>query len=209
MARYTGPSCRMCRREGAKLFLKGQRCNTEKCSFNRRSYAPGQHGKGRRMKVSDYGLQLREKQKVKRIYGVLERQFRRYFHEADRAQGVTGEILLQILERRLDNVIFRSGFAVSLAQARQFVRYGHVLVNGHRVDIPSYQVAQQEKIEMRTKEKLAKLLKENLEVTKDRIIPAWLKVDSAHLKAEVVALPKREQVPFPVQEQLIVELYSK
>ncbi|MFH2144474.1 MAG: 30S ribosomal protein S4 [Candidatus Omnitrophota bacterium] len=209
MARYIGPTCRMCRREGAKLFLKGSRCSSEKCSFNRRSYSPGQHGRNKRIKVSDYGLQLREKQKVKRIYGVLERQFRKYFHDAARAKGVTGELLLQMLERRLDNVVFRCGFAASLAQGRQFVRYGHVLVEGRKVDIPSYQVSVGEKIQLRGKATLIKLIKENLEVTKDRIVPPWLKMDAANLKAETVALPARGDVPFSVQEQLIVELYSK
>lgn len=209
MARYTGASCRICRREGAKLFLKGLRCNTEKCAFNRRSYPSGQHGKGRRIKISDYGLQLREKQKVKRAYGVLERQFRRYFYEADRREGVTGELLLQLLERRLDNVILRSGFAVSLSQARQFVRYGHVCVNNRKVDIPSYLVTLEDKIQIKAKEKLIKHIKENLEITKDRIVPSWLNVDKNNLKAEVVKLPGRDEVPFAIQEQLIVELYSK
>ncbi len=209
MARYTGPSCRICRREGTKLFLKGLRCSTDKCAFDKRSYPSGQHGKGRRRKISDYGLQLREKQKVKRIYGVMERQFRRYFHEADRLEGVTGELLLQLLERRLDNVILRTGFAVSLPQARQIVRYGHVTVNGKKVDIPSYLVVTGEKIKIQTKEKLTKQIKENLEVTKERIIPSWLNVDSKDLKAEIAKLPTREETPFAVQEQLIVELYSK
>ncbi len=208
MARYIGPSCRLCRREGAKLFLKGKRCNTEKCSFNRRSYAPGQHGKAR-IKVSDYGLQLREKQKLKRIYGVLERQFRRYFHEAARTKGVTGEILLQILERRLDTVIMRSGFGVALAQSRQFVCYGHVRVNGRKVDIPSYQVKKDDKIQIKGKEKFNKQLRENIEVTKGRVIPSWLSVDSANLKTEIRSLPSRDEIPFSIQEQLIVELYSK
>ncbi|MCK4993593.1 MAG: 30S ribosomal protein S4 [Candidatus Omnitrophica bacterium] len=209
MARYTGASCRICRREGTKLFLKGLRCSTDKCAFVKRSYPSGQHGKGRRRKISDYGLQLREKQKVKRIYGVLERQFRRYFHEADRLEGVTGELLLQLLERRLDNVILRTGFAVSLPQARQIVRYGHVTINGKKVDIPSYLVTTGEKIKIQTKEKLTKQLKENLKITKERIVPSWLNVDSKDLKAEIAKLPTREEVPFAVQEQLIVELYSK
>ncbi|MFH2137802.1 MAG: 30S ribosomal protein S4 [Candidatus Omnitrophota bacterium] len=208
MARYTGPSCRICRRQGSKLFLKGKRCGTEKCAFNRRSYAPGQHGQ-RRTKISDYGLQLREKQKVKKIYGVLERQFRRYFHEAAGAKGITGEILLQILERRLDNVLLRTGFAVSLPQARQIVRYGHVKVNGRKVDIPSFLVGVDDKIQVSCKEKLVKLIKENIDVTQERIKPSWLSVDSANLKAEIKSLPARDEVPFAVQEQLIVELYSK
>lgn len=209
MARYTGASCRICRREGAKLFLKGLRCSTEKCAFTRRSYPSGEHGKGRRIKVSDYGLQLREKQKAKRIYGVLERQFRRYFYEADRLEGVTGELLLQFLERRLDNVILRAGFAVSLPQARQIVRYGHVHVNGRKVNIPSYLVAVQDKIEIKTKAKLIKQIKENLEVTKDRVVPSWLNTDKSNLQVEVMKLPSRDELPFAIQEQLIVELYSK
>jgi len=208
MARYTGPSCRICRREGAKLFLKGIRCSSEKCAFSRRSFPSGQHGKAR-TKLSDYGLQLREKQKVKRTYGVLERQFRRYFYEAERLPGVTGETLLQLLERRLDNVILRAGFAVSLTQARQFVRYGHVKVNGHKVDIPSFVVAAGQSVEIKGKEKLMKLVKENIETTKDRAIPTWLSVDGANYKANMVRLPIRSDVPFAVQEQLIVELYSK
>lgn len=212
MARYTGPSCRICRREGSKLFLKGARCATDKCAFTRRSYPAGQHGASRgkgRSKISDYGLQLREKQKVKRIYGVLERQFRRYFYEADRVQGVTGEVLLQLLERRLDNVILRSGFAVSLTQARQFVRYGHVQVNGKKVDVPSFLVVAGLSIQMKAKDSVIKLVKENLEITKSRTIPSWLKIDTANLKAEVLKMPLRDEVPFAVQEQLIVELYSK
>ncbi|MCP4648958.1 MAG: 30S ribosomal protein S4 [PVC group bacterium] len=208
MARYTGPSCRICRREGSKLFLKGKRCGTDKCSFNRRSYAPGQHGQ-RRTKISDYGLQLREKQKVKRIYGVLERQFRKYFHESARAKGVTGEILLQMLERRLDNVILRTGFAVSLPQARQIVRYGHVTVNGRKVDIPSFLVHKEDSIQIKCKDKLVKLIKDNLEITQERIKPSWMGIDAANLKAEIKNLPARDEVPFAVQEQLIVELYSK
>ncbi len=208
MARYTGPVCRLCRREGLKLFLKGARCNSEKCSFGKRSYSPGQHGKSR-SKVSDYGLQLREKQKVKRIYGVLERQFRRYFHAAAQTKGITGEVLLQLLERRLDNVVYRSGFAVSPAQARQLVRYGHVKVNGRKVNIPSFLVSVEDTVQMREGEKLAKQIRENLEMTKDRKIPSWLKVEATKLEARMSALPRRDEVLFPVQEQLIVELYSK
>jgi len=208
MARYTGPSCRICRREGAKLFLKGIRCSSEKCAFSRRSFPSGQHGKAR-TKLSDYGLQMREKQKVKRTYGILERQFRRYFFKAEGLPGVTGEVLLQLLERRLDNVILRSGFAVSLTQARQFVRYGHVKINGHKVDIPSYIVSAGQSVQLAGKATLMKLVKENIEATKDRAIPTWLKVDAAQCKTEMVRLPIRSDVPFAVQEQLIVELYSK
>jgi len=208
MARYTGPSCRLCRREGAKLFLKGTRCTTEKCAFARRSFPPGMHGK-MRSKISDYGLQLREKQKVKRIYGVLERQFRRYFHVAARRKGVTGEFLLQQLERRLDNVVLRAGFALSLPQARQIVRYGHVTVNGRRSSIPSCQVNINNVVEIKAKESVVKLVKDCLEITKDRTVPTWLTVDRTHVKATMTRLPARDDVPFAVQEQLIVELYSK
>ena len=208
MARYTGPSCRLCRREGAKLFLKGTRCTTEKCAFARRSFPPGMHGK-MRTKISDYGLQLREKQKVKRIYGVLERQFRRYFHVAARRKGVTGEFLLQQLERRLDNVVLRAGFALSLPQARQIVRYGHVTVNGRRSSIPSCQVNINNVVEIKAKESVVKLVKDCLEITKDRTVPTWLTVDRTHVKATMTRLPARDDVPFAVQEQLIVELYSK
>ena len=208
MARYTGPSCRLCRREGAKLFLKGTRCTTEKCAFARRSFPPGMHGK-MRSKISDYGLQLREKQTVKRIYGVLERQFRRYFHVAARRKGVTGEFLLQQLERRLDNVVLRAGFALSLPQARQIVRYGHVTVNGRRSSIPSCQVNINNVVEIKAKESVVKLVKDCLEITKDRTVPTWLTVDRTHVKATMTRLPARDDVPFAVQEQLIVELYSK
>ena len=208
MARYIGPSCRLCRREGTKLFLKGIRCNSEKCAFAKRSFAPGQHGR-RRTKISDYGLQLREKQKVKRMYGILEKQFRRYFHDAASAKGITGEILLQILERRLDNVIYKSGFAASLAQARQVVRYGHVVVNGKKVDIPSFLVKKDDSIQVKAKEKLLKVIKENIEVFKDRAIPSWLAVDAAKIRTDVKNLPAREDSPASIQEQLIVELYSK
>ncbi|MCM8813826.1 MAG: 30S ribosomal protein S4 [Candidatus Omnitrophica bacterium] len=209
MARYTGPSCRLCRQEGTKLFLKGTRCATEKCAFSRRSYGPGQHGRGRRVKLSNYGVQLREKQKVKRLYGVFERQFRRYFSEASRAKGVTGTTLLQLLERRLDTVILRCGFALSMAQARQMVRYGHVQVNGHKVDVPNYQVKTGDAVKLTAADKFLKIIKENQEITKDRKIPAWLQVNAANLTAEVKAMPARDEVPFPIQEQLIVELFSK
>ncbi|RKY36853.1 MAG: 30S ribosomal protein S4 [Candidatus Omnitrophota bacterium] len=208
MARYTGASCRICRREGAKLFLKGQRCVSSKCAFTRRSYAPGSH-RNMRIKLSNYGLQLREKQKVKRIYGVLERQFRRYFHKADKVKGITGEVLLQLLERRLDNIILRAGFAVSLHQARQFVSYGHVTVNGGKVDIPSFSVNKADKIQIKGKEKFIKLIKENLENTKDIAVQGWISVDNAKFSIEILDLPSRTHVPFAVQEQLIVELYSK
>lgn len=210
MARYTGATCRTCRREGLKLFLKGTRCGTDKCAFSRRSYAPGQHGKGkRRPKVSNYGMQLREKQKVKKIYGILEKQFRRYFSIAARAKGVTGAKLLELLERRIDNVVFRSCFAVSRAQARQMVRHGHVLINNRKVNIPSYSVKTGDVIQIRAKEKRAKEIKEDMEKTKDRGVPGWLKQDTDAFKVTVSRLPERNDVGMDIQEQLIVELYSK
>jgi small subunit ribosomal protein S4 len=208
MARDTGPSCRLCRREGAKLFLKGSRCVTDKCAISRREYAPGQHGLIRK-KESNYGLQLREKQKVKRIYGVLERQFRHCFRIAERSKEVTGIMLLQLLERRLDNVIFRMNIGNSRAEARQLVQHGRVYVNGKRVDIPSYTVKIGEEISLKVSEKLMKALKERVEILKDRPTAKWLAVDSQSLKAKVTAMPKKEDVGFPIQEQLIVELYSK
>ena len=209
MARYTGPSCRVCRREGVKLFLKGSRCGTDKCAFGRRGYSPGQHGKGRRFKVSNYGLQLRQKQKVKKIYGVLEKQFRRYFKLAERSKGVTGEKLLELLERRLDNVIFRSCFAVSRTQARQMVGHGHVLVNNRKVNIPSYSVKTGDVIQIKQKDKIVKNTKAIVKDAKDRGVPGWLKEDFEALKVEIVRLSERSDVGMDIQEQLIVELYSK
>jgi small subunit ribosomal protein S4 len=209
MAKYLGSSCRLCRREMMKLFLKGTRCNTEKCAVARRAFPPGQHGQGRSPKLSNYGLQLREKQKVKRIYGVMERQFRRYFGMAAKSKGVTGKVLLQILERRLDNVIFRMMFAVSHTQARQIVRHGSVYVNDRRVNIPSYGVEQGDVIEVRGKDGVKKSVRANIEMSKDRGTPAWLEVDVEHLKGKVSRLPDRDDIQMPIQEQLIVELYSK
>ncbi len=208
MARNTGPSCRLCRREGAKLFLKGSRCVTDKCAISRREYAPGQHGLARK-KESNYGLQMREKQKVKRIYGVLERQFRHYFQIAERSREVTGIMLLQLLERRLDNVIFKMNLGNSRAEARQLVQHGRVYVNGKRLDIPSYTVKIGEEISVKVSEKLTKVLNERVEILKDRPTAKWLEVDSKALKAKVTAMPTKEDVGFPIQEQLIVELYSK
>lgn len=208
MARNLGPSCRLCRREGVKLFLKGARCVTEKCAITRRNYAPGQHGQ-LRTKESNYGLQMREKQKVKRIYGVLERQFKHCFKIAERSKGVTGITLLQLLERRLDNVIFRMNLAVSRAEARQLVQHGAVYVNGKRVDIPAYTVKVGEEVAVKAKEAAHKRFMERQESLKDRLVPKWLEVDDKNLKARVTALPKKEDVGFPIQEQLIVELYSK
>ncbi len=209
MARYTGPSCRVCRREGEKLFLKGTRCYTDKCAFGRRGYAPGQHGKGRRFKMSNYGTQLRQKQKVKKIYGILEKQFRRYFTIAAHVKGVTGEKLLELLERRLDNVIFRSCFAVSRAHARQMVRHGNVLVNDRKVNIPSYNVKPGDRVQLKPKDRLVKSTKETIEKVKDRGVPEWLKSDFDTLKVDITRLPKREDVGMDIKEQLIVELYSK
>ena len=209
MARLIGASCRLCRREGAKLFLKGSRCVSQKCSFDKRGYGPGQHGQGRRIKVSDYGMQLREKQKVKRIYGLLEKQFSSYFHKAERQKGVTGEILLQMLERRLDNVVFRSCFASSRPQARQMVKHSSVTVNGAKVNIPSYLVNKHDVVQIKMPEAKIKRVKDEFASNKDRGIPAWIEVDEAQLSARVANLPARDDVGFPVQEQLIVELYSK
>ena len=209
MARYIEAVCRLCRREGEKLFLKGTRCSTEKCAMAKRPYAPGQHGERRRTKLSNYGLQLREKQKVKRIYGVLERQFRRYFKIASKTKGVTGKVLLQSLERRLDNVIFRMGIAISRSQARQIVRHNHIHVNNRRVNIPSYSVDKDDIIQVKTKEKALKKIKENLEISKERTVPSWLEFDAAALTAKVVRLPEKEDIQQPIEEQLIVELYSK
>lgn len=209
MARYTGPVCRLCRREKEKLFLKGTKCLTEKCAISRRAYAPGQHGEKSRTKLSNYGLQLREKQKVKRSYGVLERQFRRYFSIASKSKGVTGKLLLQLLERRLDNVVFRLGLAISRAQGRQVVRHGQISVNGRAVNIPSYSVSAGDLIEVKAKEKAKNKIKENIEVSKDRTVPAWLEFNAQELKGKVSRLPEKEDIQQPIQEQLIVELYSK
>ncbi|OEF97912.1 30S ribosomal protein S4 [Desulfuribacillus alkaliarsenatis] len=208
MAKYTGPSCRQCRREGVKLFLKSDRCYTDKCAIDRRTYAPGQHGQGRK-KVSEYGLQLREKQKARRIYGVLEGQFRKYYKEATRRKGVTGEILLQLLETRLDNIIYRLGFAGSRREARQLVRHGHFLVNGKKVDIPSYQVVPGSTIEVAEKSKGSEKFKEIKEAAATKGSKEWIEVDSDNLSGRVVRVPSREEIDIPVAEQMIVELYSR
>jgi len=208
MARYTGPVCRLCRREGEKLFLKGTRCETEKCGITKRNYAPGQHGQ-LRIKLSNYGLQLREKQKVKRMYGILERQFRKYFNIAAKRKGVTGKVLLQLLERRIDNAVFRLGLATSRAEARQLVRHNFVYVNSRRVNIPSYLIELSDTIELKPKEKSLKAIRENLEMAKSREVPSWLQFDAAKLAATVLRLPEKEDIPQQIQEQLIVELYSK
>ena len=209
MARYTGPSCRLCRREGMKLFLKGTKCSTPKCPVEKRSFPPGQHGQGR-VKLSDYGIQLREKQKVKRIYGVLERQFQRYFGVAQKAKGVTGQMLLEMLERRLDNVLYRIGFATSRKEGREMVRHRAVTVNGRVVDIPSYLVKVGEAIQLISAHAgQAARAKENLERTKDRMPAAWIQIDAEQLKATVLRSPQKDDIGLPIQEQLIVELYSK
>ena len=209
MARYIGPVCRLCRREGMKLFLKGERCYTDKCAIEKRNVPPGQHGRARKAKMAGYGVQLREKQKVKRTYGVLESQVRRSFEAADRQKGVTGELLLQMLERRLDNVVYRLGFATSRAQARQLVRHGHFLVNGKKVDIPSYAVRSGDSIAIRSGSAENATIQHAMEEVKGRGIPEWLMLDSAALSGRISQLPTREQINLPVQEQLIVELYSK
>jgi small subunit ribosomal protein S4 len=209
MARYIGPVCRLCRREGMKLFLKGERCYTEKCAIEKRNFPPGQHGKTRKAKLAGYGLQLREKQKVKRIYGVLEDQFRGYFEMAERTRGITGEVLLQLLERRLDNVVYRLGLSTSRPQARQLVRHGHFLVNGKKVDIPSYSVKQGDIVTVLGRSQKGPAIEHAMEEVKGRGIPAWLSFDSSNITGRIVSMPTREQINLPVQEQLIVELYSK
>ena len=209
MARYTDPVCRLCRREGMKLFLKGSKCFGDKCPIEKRNFAPGQHGKDRKAKIVGYGLQLREKQKAKRIYFTLEGQFRNYFEKAARTRGVTGELLLQQLERRLDNVVFRLGFAQSRRQARQLVRHGHVAVNNRKVNIPSYEVSAGEEISIREKSHKLLVLELAKEFASHGTLPSWLEVDRDAYKARVLSLPKREDIQLPVNEQLIVELYSK
>ena len=209
MARYTGESCRVCRREGEKLFLKGSRCYTDKCAITRRAYAPGQHGQ-KRKKQSDYGMQLREKQKAKAFYGVLESQFRKYFEEASRSKEVTGLKLLQILESRLDNVVYRLGLATSRAQARQLVRHGHFEVNGVKVNIPSYLTKVGEVVKVRESSSNSEVFKQIVESNENgRPVPTWLESDLQNKSGKIVALPTREEIDLPVQEHLIVELYSK
>jgi len=208
MARYTGPVCRLCRREGVKLYLKGDRCYSSKCAIERRGYPPGQHGQMRR-KTTEYGMQLREKQKARRIYGVMERQFRNYYEEAVRQKGVTGENLLRLLERRLDNVVYRMGFAESRPQARQIVRYGHVEVNGKRVTIPSYLVKEKDVVAIRENSRSLGMFKEIAEAGESKVVPGWLSVNFETLTGQVNYLPKREDIDVPIQEQLIIELYSK
>lgn len=209
MARYTGAACRRCRRENLKLYLKGDRCYSDKCSFERRAFGPGQHGQARFRKVSDYAIQLREKQKVKNIYGMLEKQFRNYFHKADLQKGITGENLLIMLERRLDNAVFRLGFASSRKQARQLVLHKHILINGKKVNIPSFLISINDEITVKEKSRTNSFLVESMEAVARRGIPTWLELDKNAFKATVKALPNRDEITMPIQEQLIVELYSK
>jgi small subunit ribosomal protein S4 len=209
LARYTDPVCRLCRREGIKLFLKGTKCFSDKCPIEKRNFAPGQHGKDRKAKIVGYGLQLREKQKAKRMYFTQETQFRNYFEKAARTKGVTGEMLLQQLERRLDNVVYRLGFGISRRQARQLVRHGHVHVDGRKVNIPSYQVSVGEEIAVRENSKKLVILESAKDFASHQPAPTWLEIDRDNYKGKVLSLPKREEIQLPVNEQLIVELYSK
>jgi small subunit ribosomal protein S4 len=208
MARYTGSVCRLCRREGAKLFLKGTRCYTKKCSFERRPTPPGQHGV-RRRKMGEFGIQLREKQKMRRVYGVLERQFRNYFREAETQSGVTGEALLQSLETRLDNVVFRLGFATSRAQARQLVAHGHFAVNGTATNVPSYSLKPGDRVEVRETKRGREAFKTVKETLRSHQAPEWLSLDAAKLAGSVASVPRRDQMPLDLSEQLVVEYYSR
>ncbi len=209
MARYTGSVCRLCRRERMKLFLKGDRCFKEKCAIERRSYPPGQHGQRRGRRTLGYGIQLREKQKVRRIYGVLEKQFRNYFKEAERGKGITGENLLVMLEKRLDNVVYSLGFASSRAQARQLIRHGHIQVGGKKTTIPSYQVSPGQEIAVKEKSRKNDFIRASVETARGRGIPGWLELDPDSFAGKVIALPTREEIKLPIDEQLIVELYSR
>jgi len=209
MARYTGSKCKLCRREGAKLFLKGTRCSSFKCAFDRRRYVPGQHGPTQRKKVTDYAVHLREKQKARRIYGVLEKQFRKYFWTADKKVGITGVNLMEILERRLDNVVYRMGFATSRSAARQFIRHGHVMVNGSKVNIPSYLVKPNTQIEIKLTSRSILPIKEALESLTDVNRYGWLSVDKAQFKGEFLHVPSREEIGLDINDNLIVEFYSK
>lgn len=209
MARYTGADCKLCRREGMKLFLKGTKCNSNKCTFEKKGYAPGEHGQKRRFKQSEYAVQLREKQKVKRMYGVLESQFRLYFSKADKAKGITGENLLRMLECRLDNVIFRLGMAPSRDAARQLVRHRHFMVNGKRVDIPSYQVKPGDDIQVVEKSRQLDVIHDSMKRVRDGKMVEWLELDKAQMRGSLLETPSRDSIPVNVNEQLIVELYSK
>lgn len=209
MARYTGSVCRICRRENVKLFLKGDRCYSDKCAFDRRGYAPGEHGQRRRGKFSDYGIQLREKQKVKRMYGLSEKQFRLFFERADRQKGITGTNLLVLLERRMDNVVYRLGFANSRNQGRHFVRHNHFLINGQRVNIPSYLIKIGDVIELREKSRTIQAISDSMDAVVRRGVPQWLDLEKAGFKGVIKGMPAREDLTMPMQEQFIVELYSK
>ena len=209
MARYTDPVCRLCRREGMKLFLKGERCYTDKCAIERRNYAPGQHGQGRRRKISEYAVQLREKQRLKRMYGLLESQFRRYFTMAERSREITGEALLKLLERRLDNMVYRLGMARSRAEARQLVRHSHFQVNGRRVDIPSFLTKAGDVISVREKSRTSETFKRSIELSERRGVPTWLQLDAQNFSGKVLKIPERDELTIPVNERLVVELYSK
>lgn len=208
MARNTGPRCRQCRRENMKLFLKGERCFTDSCAFDRRQYAPGQHGQGR-TKFSSYGEQLREKQKVKRMYGVLEKQFRTYYHKASQKKGVTGENLIKTLESRLDNMLFRLGFSSSRSEGRQLIKHGHFLINGKKVDVPSYLLKADDVISVRERSRKVERIKQAMETAKQRGIPRWLELNIEQFEGKVIAVPERDEITTPIKEQLIVELYSK
>ena len=209
MGRYRGPVCRLCRREGEKLFLKGERCQTEKCAIERRAYAPGQHGRDRRLRITPYGLQLREKQKARRLYGIMERQFRNYFHTAARMPGVTGENLLRILESRMDNLVYRMGFAPSRKAARQLVLHGHFSVNGRKVSIPSYQLRPGDVVSVREGSRNIPIILGTAETRGGRDLPDWLESNTRTLKGRLLRLPSRDAIPITIQENMIVELYSK
>ncbi|MFC1643568.1 30S ribosomal protein S4 [Chlamydiota bacterium] len=208
MARYVGPKCKLCRREGTKLMLKGVKCLAAKCTMEKRDYAPGQHGASRK-KISNYGVQLREKQKLKRLYGMLEKQFKLTFEKASKMKGVTGDNLLMLLETRLDNVVFKAGLTTSRNAARQFIRHKHILVNNKRVDIPSFHVKEKDKIQVVDKERSKTLVKENIEAVKSLETPVWLRCNRKEATIEVLKIPERNEIAVPVQEQLVVELYSK
>nr|1FJG_D Chain D, 30s Ribosomal Protein S4 [Thermus thermophilus]1HR0_D Chain D, 30S RIBOSOMAL PROTEIN S4 [Thermus thermophilus]1JGO_G Chain G, 30S RIBOSOMAL PROTEIN S4 [Thermus thermophilus]1JGP_G Chain G, 30S RIBOSOMAL PROTEIN S4 [Thermus thermophilus]1JGQ_G Chain G, 30S RIBOSOMAL PROTEIN S4 [Thermus thermophilus]1ML5_G Chain G, 30S RIBOSOMAL PROTEIN S4 [Escherichia coli]2F4V_D Chain D, 30S ribosomal protein S4 [Thermus thermophilus]4V42_AG Chain AG, 30S RIBOSOMAL PROTEIN S4 [Thermus thermophilu len=209
MGRYIGPVCRLCRREGVKLYLKGERCYSPKCAMERRPYPPGQHGQKRARRPSDYAVRLREKQKLRRIYGISERQFRNLFEEASKKKGVTGSVFLGLLESRLDNVVYRLGFAVSRRQARQLVRHGHITVNGRRVDLPSYRVRPGDEIAVAEKSRNLELIRQNLEAMKGRKVGPWLSLDVEGMKGKFLRLPDREDLALPVQENLVIEFYSR
>ena len=209
MGRYIGPVCRLCRREGVKLYLKGERCYSPKCAMERRPYPPGQHGQKRARRPSDYAVRLREKQKLRRIYGISERQFRNLFEEASKKKGVTGSVFLGLLESRLDNVVYRLGFAVSRRQARQLVRHGHITVNGRRVDLPSYRVRPGDEIAVAEKSRNLELIRQNLEAMTGRKVGPWLSLDVEGMKGKFLRLPDREDLALPVNEQLVIEFYSR